>query len=84
MRQVVDSLPLTGGIIGSGGKLSWPAPTRPGDILSVAVEVLAVTPSRSRPDRGTADCRILTTNQQGDVVQSFEVKLLLARRPSAT
>jgi acyl dehydratase len=32
MKLLVDSgLPLMGGIIGSGGEVSWPRPTRPGD-----------------------------------------------------
>src|SRR3989454_11075216 len=31
MKLLVESgLPLSGGIIGSGGELSWPKPTRPG------------------------------------------------------
>src|ERR1044071_2051387 len=33
MRLVVESVPITGGIVGAGGELTWPAPTRPGMIL---------------------------------------------------
>ena len=43
---------LAGGIVGAGGELSWPAPTRPGDVLHVECEVVEITPSRSRPDGG--------------------------------
>src|SRR6185369_17337284 len=53
MRLLVSGgLPLAGGSIGAGGEIAWPRPTRPGDILQVESEVTAVTPSRSRPDRG--------------------------------
>ena len=52
MKLLVESgLPLSGGIIGSGGEISWPKPTRPGDTLHVVSEIEQVTPSRSRPDR---------------------------------
>jgi acyl dehydratase len=43
MRLLVDSgLPLADGIIGAGGELDWPNPTRPGDILQVESEILNV------------------------------------------
>jgi hypothetical protein len=32
-RFLVESgLPLAGGIVGAGGELGWPNPTRPGDV----------------------------------------------------
>src|SRR5262245_18423723 len=38
MKLLVESgLPLSGGIIGSGGEISWPKPTRPGDAISVVI-----------------------------------------------
>ena len=33
--NVEGGLPLAGGIIGAGGEITWPAPTRPGDTLHV-------------------------------------------------
>lgn len=80
MRLVVETLPLAGGVIGAGGELQWPKPTRPGDVLQVEIEVLEITPSRSQPDRGSAIMRNTTRNQHGEVVQTFTVKVLLARR----
>jgi acyl dehydratase len=50
--NVESSPPLAGGIVGAGGELNWPAPTRPGDVLHVESEVVDISPSRSRPDRG--------------------------------
>jgi len=81
MRLLVDAgLPLAGGIIGAGGELEWPLPTRPGDVLQVESEVLAVTPSRSRPDRGMASVRSLTHNHKLEVVQRLTAKLIVPRR----
>lgn len=84
MRLNVESgLPLANGIIGAGGEIAWPAPTRPGDILHVASEVMEVVPSRSRPDRGIATIVSKTLNQRGDVLQILTAKLVVYRRPAA-
>src|SRR4051794_38353729 len=78
MRLLVESgLPLAGGIVGAGGELNWPRPTRPGDTLKVESEVLEITPSRSRPDRGMAIVRSQTVNQNGEVVQNLTAKLVV-------
>jgi len=83
MRLVVEQgPPLAGGIISAGGELSWLKPTYPGDVLHVECEVVEVTPSRSRPDRGSVVVRNETRNQHGDVVQVFTAKLVVPRRPA--
>jgi acyl dehydratase len=84
MKLLVESgLPLSGGIIGSGGEISWPKPTRPGDTLSVVSEIEEVTPSRSRPDRGMIRVRSETRNQRGETVQVLIAKLVVPRRTAA-
>jgi acyl dehydratase len=84
MRLLVDSgLPLAGGIIGAGGEIEWPKPTRPGDILRVESEVIEIRPSKSRPDRGMAIVRCQTLNQRNEVVQILTAKLVVPRRTSA-
>jgi acyl dehydratase len=81
MRLLVEGgLPLAGGIIGAGGELEWPNPTRPGDTLKVESEVLDIRPSQSRPDRGVATVRSLTRNQRNEVVQRLTAKLIVPRR----
>lgn len=81
MRLLVKSgLPLAGGIIGSGGELNWLKPVRPGDTLTVVSEILEITPSQSRPDRGSIRVRIETRNQHGDIVQTFSPRLVMPRR----
>jgi acyl dehydratase len=81
MRLLVESgLPLAGGIIGAGGEINWPKPTRPGDVLLVVSEVEEITPSRSRPDRGMVRVRSETRNQHDEVVQVLIAKLVVPRR----
>ncbi len=47
MRLLVAStFRPAGGIIGSGGELTWSRPVRPGDTLRVETEVLEARPSR--------------------------------------
>jgi acyl dehydratase len=81
MRLIVEGgLPIAGGIIGTGGELLWTKPVRPGDTLRVDCEVLEITPSRSKRDRGTVVVRCLTFNQRDEMVQSFTPKLVVPRR----
>ena len=49
-------------------------------VLQVTCEVLEVTPSQSRPDRGRVRMRNETRNQRDEVVQSFVVTLVVPRR----
>jgi len=43
--------------------------------------VLAVTPSKSRPERGFVTLRTLTLNQKGEVVQDMTSKMIVWCRP---
>jgi acyl dehydratase len=82
MRLQVGSGPrLAGGVIGAGCEVTWPRPTRPGDVLHVESEVLEVRPSRSRPDRGILCLRSETLNQRGEIVQTMVANLVVLRRP---
>ncbi len=83
MKLSVQSFPLASGIIGSGGELRWPWPVRPGDTLQVKNEILEIIPSQSKPDRGMVRVKLTTTNQNGEVVQTFSPKLVVFRRPSS-
>src|SRR5260370_18676944 len=81
MRLNVESgPPLAGGVVGAGAELSWPMPTRPGDILHVESEVVEIAPSRSRADRGTIVLLSRTMNQRGEVVQILKARLVVPRR----
>jgi acyl dehydratase len=77
---VKSGMPIAGGLIGAGGEISWPRPTRPGDILQVESTVLEVMPSRSRPERGMITVKSETRNQHGEAVQILTSKMLVWRR----
>jgi acyl dehydratase len=81
MRLLVEGgAPIAGGVIGAGGEVAWPRATHPGDELQVVSEVMAVTPSRSKPDRGIVVVRSETRNQRGEIVQLMTSKLVVPRR----
>ena len=82
MRLLVDGgMPIAGGIVGASAEITWPRPTRPGDVLQVESEVLDITPSRSKPDRGMVTMKSETKNQRGEVVQHFVGKVVVPKRP---
>lgn len=84
MRLIVDLLGPGSGSLGSPGvdELRWLKPVRPGDELSVRVEVLEAIPSRSKPDRGLVKLRYTTRNQNGEEVMTMVALGLVLRRPS--
>jgi acyl dehydratase len=61
-------------------KLSHPAPVFHGDTLFVESEVLEVTPSRSKPDRGVVRVKTDAYKQDGTLVATFERAVLVPRR----
>lgn len=84
MREYVDvgyfgATPMLGLSIDD---LRWLRPVRPGDVLTVRREILAVAPSRSRPDRGTVKTKTWVRNQKGDVVMTFENLMQLPKDAS--
>ncbi|HZI56661.1 MAG TPA: MaoC family dehydratase [Verrucomicrobiae bacterium] len=80
---VTGGLPLGNGIIGLGGELAWPKPTRPGDTLRVESEIIEIIPSRSKPNQAIVKVRSATTNQNAEVVHVFTASLLVFKRPQA-
>jgi len=84
MRMVVQAFggALPWGVVGGQGEILWPKPVRSGDTLTLRSEVVEVTPSRSKPDRGVVLFRNTTLNQHGEPVQVFTVKVLVPVRPA--
>ena len=70
-------LPFANGIVGLGGEIAWPKPTRPGDTLHVESEIVEITPSRSNPQRGIVTVRSTMLNQSGEPVYLLTAKLLV-------
>ena len=82
MRLLVDSgLKIGNGLVGLGGELTWPQPTRPGDILRVEAEILEIRPSRTKPQQAIVTMRNTTLNQKDEPVQIFTCKILVFKRP---
>jgi acyl dehydratase len=79
---VTGGLPFANGIVGLGGEISWPRPTRPGDVLRVESEIVEITPSRSKPQQGVVTVRSTMLNQNGEAVYLFNAKVLVLRRPT--
>jgi len=70
--------------IGSPGidELRWLKPVRPGDTLRVAVKVIEVRRSTSKPDRGVVRMQYATLNQKGETVMTLIGNQLLRARPA--
>jgi acyl dehydratase len=60
--------------------LSYVAPLYPGDTLYGESQVLKVTPSRTRPDRGVVELQTRGLQQEGKLVCRFDRKLLVWQR----
>jgi acyl dehydratase/ribonuclease HI len=84
MRLLVEALPFAGGMVGLGGEIVWPRPTRAGDTLRLEIEILAITPSRSKPNQGVVTARGITFNQKGEQVQVFTSKILAFKRKESS
>jgi acyl dehydratase len=65
-------------------ELRWLKPVRPGDMLSVRVTVLRTVPSKSKPDRGAVTSFVEVINQTGEVVMTYKVVNIIAKRPPAS
>lgn len=78
---VAGGLPFANGIIGAGGEIAWPKPTRPGDTLRVESEILEIVPSRSKPNQALVTVKMTTLNQNNEPVYVFTGKLLSYKRP---
>lgn len=63
-------------------ELRWLKPVRPGDTLRTTAEILEVTPSRSKPDRGALKYRVSAINQRGETVMTVLITSLVKRRPA--
>lgn len=82
MRLLATSgLDLAGGLVGLGGEIAWPRPTRPGDVVHLEIEILEIRPSRSKPHQGIVTVRSTMLNQNGEPVYVLTARLVVPRRP---
>ena len=82
MRLYVDAMLGSTAARGSPGieELRWLAPVRPGDTLTGRLTVLDVSPSGTRPDRGTVRIRGEMVNQDGVTVMAMTSRGHFGRR----
>tara|TARA_R110002167_G_scaffold83009_4_gene226074 strand:+ start:140 stop:607 length:468 start_codon:yes stop_codon:yes gene_type:complete len=88
MRMIVDNAIGAGpsATLASPGfdNLRWLEPVRPGDVLSVRSEIVEVTPSRSRPDRGSVRIHNQILRQDDTVVAEVTSIAIILRRAAHT
>ena len=81
MRLLVGSGAFTaGGAVGAGADVKWLRPAHAGDVLTVTTEVAAILPSKSKPDRCVVTLHVETRNQQGDLVQVMNARIVVPRK----
>jgi acyl dehydratase len=82
---IVEAAIWTESSQGSPGmeQLRWLKPVRPGDTLSVEIEVVETRPSR-KGDRGYVVWDHTTRNQNGEQVMTFRSTGILLRRPKSS
>lgn len=80
MRLWTECFPVAYGLIGSESSLRWPRPTRAGDRLHVEVEIVSITPSKTKSDRAIVSYVNQTRNQHGDVLLISTTKIIVFSR----
>ena len=64
--------------------LRWLRPVRPDEPLDIELTVNAVTPSRSKPDRGVLHYTLSAKNPEGEVVFSTDTPVMIQRKQNDT
>ncbi len=64
-------------------EVRWIQPVRPGDVLSLRLQVMQKTPSRSKPDRGVVRFRYELNNARREQVCTMTVTEVVGRRELA-
>ena len=80
MRLWTECFPTAHGLIGSESSLRWPRPARVGDRIHVEIEIVAVTPSKTKMDRGIVTYVTQAKNQHGDVLLLSTTKVVVFRK----
>jgi acyl dehydratase len=85
-RMILETGIFRAANLGSPGldELRWLKPVKPGDTLHVEFEPVEITPSRSKPDRGSMRVAYRYVNQRGEIVLTFTAIHLMRRRPVVT
>lgn len=72
------------GIVGMGlDHVRWPRPVYPGDTLHIAITILEMRLSASRPNSGIVKYKLETFNQKNELVMEMTTSVLMPRKPAA-
>jgi acyl dehydratase len=80
MRLWTECFPVAHGLIGSESAIRWPRPTRPNDRIHVEVEIIAITPSKTKNDRAIVSYITQTLNQNKDVLLISTTKIVVFKK----
>ena len=85
MRMIFDGYIGRTASLGSPGitELRWLAPLRPGDDLTIDVEVAEARISRSRPDTGIVTFKTVARNAAGQALCEWVSPIIVKRRAGA-
>jgi acyl dehydratase len=85
MRMMFDGYIGRTASLGSPGvnELRWLAPLRPGDELTIDVEVVEARVSRSRPETGIVTFKAVTRNAAGQALCEWVSPIIVKRRAGA-
>jgi acyl dehydratase len=86
MRMMFDGFIGRAASLGSPGvnEVKWLAPLRPGDDLTLEVEVAEARASKSRPDTGIVTFRAVARNAKGEALCEMVSPIIIGRRTSAS
>jgi len=85
MRMMFDGFIDRTASLGSPGvnELRWLVPLRPGDDITLDVEVTEARVSRSRPTTGIVMLKMIARNASGDALCEMESPIIVRRRSEA-
>lgn len=85
MRLVVEGFLADTAVMSSPGmsEVRWPAPVRPGDVLSLTVEITNTRRSASREEFGLVESSWEATTDDGDTVLTLDTVWFIERRAAS-
>ncbi|WP_024506183.1 MaoC family dehydratase [Bradyrhizobium sp. ARR65] len=85
MRMLCDGFVDRTASLGSPGvnEVRWLAPLRPGDELTLEVDVIEARVSRSRPDTGIVTFKSTARNTAGEALCEMTSPMIIGRRTAA-
>ena len=85
MRMMADGFITRAVSLGSPGvnEVRWLAPLRPGDALTLDVDVIEARVSRSRPETGIVTFKCTARNAAGDALCEMTSPIIVGRRDRA-